>query len=272
MRSASLPMASDVKAWASHPVGPGFLSACTAVAAAAHFMLATGASGFGPPHPMVALAGLAIAADLHRGAATSQTRAAMADWLLAALALLCCALPFRVAAAPALVCAAALAWRLRGLQGRAAAVMLMALGGWALKDGVWADLASSPVLWAEAHVTSALLGLGGVSAEVAGNRITLADGHAFIVLRACSVLSLAYPCAVGTYALCRLLRPAQAPGGGRVALALAVLVLLNSARLVAMVASPAIYDVLHSDTGTLPLQLAWAGIILLAAGPRWRRA
>ena len=107
------------------------------------------------------------------------------------------------------------------MPGRSAGVLLAALGGWAMKEGAWAELASGPILTAEAHLTRFLLGLGGVAAAASGNRIVLADGHSFVVLRACSFLSLAYPCAVATYALSRLVRPAAAPGWPRVAARLA---------------------------------------------------
>ena len=150
------------------------------------------------------------------------------DWLLFAGALLACMTPFRIAAAPALVFAGALAWRSGGLPGRSAGVLLAALGGWAMKDGAWADLASGPIMTAEAHLTRFLLGLGGVAAAASGNRILLADGHSFVVLRACSFLSLAYPCAVGAYALSRLVRPAAAPGWPRVTAALGLLLILNT--------------------------------------------
>ena len=219
---------------------------------------------------MIVLAVLAIGADVRRPA-PDDGGVAVADWLLFAGALLACMTPFRIAAAPALVCAGALAWRSGGVSWRSAGVLLAALGGWAMKDGAWAELASGPVLSAEAYLTGLLLGLGGVDAAASGNRMLLADGHAFVVLRACSFLSLAYPCAVGVYALSRLVRPAEAPGWPRVVAALGLLMILNTGRLVAMAASPAAYDFLHGETGVLPTQIAWAAIIVLVAVPSWRR-
>lgn len=241
-----------------------WLIGCAATAAAAHWLLAGGGDSLSWPHPMIALALLALVADRSRLAASPATRW---DGLLFVLALLSCMAPFRTSAMLALACAAAMALRVRGVAGQSSGVLLLALAGWGLKDGVWAGFASVPVLWAEAHAVSGLLGLGGIAAQASGNQIFLADGHGFVVLRACSVLSLAYPCAVGTYALCRLLRPALRPSLARIAVALALLLVLNTSRLVAMAASPGIYGFLHAQTGVLPLQLAWAGIILVAALP-----
>jgi hypothetical protein len=93
-----------------------------------------------------------------------------------------------------------------------------------------------------------------------------------VILRASSVLALADPCAVGTYALCRLVRPAEVPGTSRILASLALLVFANTARLVGMVCSPAVYDYLHYETGALPLQVAWACIVLLSALPGRRRS
>ncbi len=247
-----------------------WLAVCAALAGAAHYGLATGFEGLGAPHPMIVLAALAIGADVRR-LAPDQGDVATGDWLLFAGALLACMTPFRIAAAPALVFAGALAWRSGGVPGRSAGVLLAALGGWAMKEGAWAELASGPILTAEAHLTRFLLGLGGVAAAASGNRIVLADGHSFVVLRACSFLSLAYPCAVATYALSRLVRPAAAPGWPRVASALGLLMILNASRLVAMAASPDAYGFLHGETGVLPTQVAWAAIIVLVAAPSWRR-
>ncbi len=247
-----------------------WLVVCAALAGAAHYGLATGFDGFDAPHPMILLAALAIGADVRR-LTPDDCGVAAADWMLFAGALLACMTPFRTAAAPALVCAAALAWRSGGLPGRSAGVLLAALGGWAMKDGAWAELASAPILTAEAHLTRFLLGLGGVAAAASGNRILLSDGHSFVVLRACSFLSLAHPCAAGTYALSRLARPAAAPGWPRMAAALGLLLILNTSRLVAMAASPAAYDFLHGERGVLPTQIAWAAIIILVAVPTGRR-
>jgi hypothetical protein len=181
-------------------------------------------------------------------------------------------LPFRMSAVPALVAAAVMSFRVGGTEGRAGGVMLLALAGWGLKDGLWAGLASVPVLWVEAHLTAMLASLFGVAADASGNRIWLANGQSFIILRACSVLALAYPCAVGTYALCRILRPAEMPGKFRILFSLALLAIANTARLTAMVCSPTVYDYLHNETGMLPLQTAWACIVLLSAVPRGRRS
>ncbi len=246
------------------------LLACAALAAAAHYALAAGVAGVGAPDPMVVLAALAIGADVRRLPPDAGDVAPL-DWLIFAAALLACMTPFRIAAAPALLCAGALAWRCGGVRGRSAGVLLAALAGWATKDGAWAELASAPVLAAEARFTQFLLGLGGVAAEASGNRIALADGHSFVVLRGCSLLSLAYPCAVGTYALSRLARPAEVVGWRRVAAALGLVLVVNSARLVAMAASPDAYAYLHAESGALPVQVAWAAILILAALPRWRR-
>ena len=243
---------------------------CAALAGAAHYGLATGSEGLGAPHPMIVLVALAIGADIRR-LAPDEGGVAIGDWLLFAGALLACMTPFRIAAAPALVCAGVLAWRSGGVPGRSAGVLLMALGGWAMKDGAWADLASGPILTAEAHLTRLLLALSGVGAIASGNQILLADGHSFVVLRACSFLSLAYPCAMGAYALSCLARPAAAPGWLRMAAALGLLLILNTVRLVAMAASPDAYDFLHGATGVLPTQIAWAAIIVLVAVPPWRR-
>lgn len=254
---------------ASGDVGRAWLLACAALAGVAHFCLATGLDGFGAPHPMLVLAAVAIVADVRR--LPSSDHLGGMSWLLFAIALLACATPFRIGAAPALACAGLLAWRATGIAGRGAGVLLVALAGWVMKDGAWAEFASSPILTAEAHLTRWLLGLGGIAASAVSNRIVLADGQSFVVLRACSVLSLAYPCAIGTYALSRLLRPAIAPGVGRIAAALGLLLVMNTARLVAMAASPGAYRYFHQDTGVLPLQIAWATIIVLVACPSWRR-
>ena len=242
----------------------GWLAGCAALAAGGHWLLATGSAGLAAPHPMIALAGAALLSDFRR---MTPRPAARIDGLLFALALLFCLAPLRTATAPALVCVGWLA--LRG-GGRPGAVLLFALAGWALKDAVWAGFASVPLLWTETNLTALALRLGGLAAEADGNRILMADGGRFVMLRSCSVLSLAYPCAIGVYALCRLMRPQASVPGWRIGGALALLTLVNLVRLVAMAASPVIYDYLHGPRGVLPLQLAWAGVALAAALPRGR--
>ncbi len=254
---------------ASGGIGRNWLLACAALAGVAHYCLATGPDGFGAPNPMLVLAAIAIVADVRR--LPSGDSLGGLSWALFAIALLACATPFRIGAAPALACAGLLAWRATGISGRSAGVLLVALAGWVMKDGAWAEFASSPILTAEAHLTRWLLGLGGIPGSAVSNRIVLADGQSFVVLRACSVLSLAYPCAIGTYSLSRLLRPNLAPGAGRVCAALGLLLTMNTARLVAMAASPAVYRYMHRDTGVIPLQIAWATIVVLVACPSWRR-
>jgi hypothetical protein len=241
-----------------------WLAGLAGLAGGLHWLLAAGFAGASAPTPMVLLAVLALGFGWHR---MPFVRVTGRDLVLFGVALLACALPFRTSTAVALAAAAALSWRTGGIEGRSCGVLLMALAGWGLKDGLWAGLASVPVLWLEAHVTAFLATLLGVPAEATGNRIWLADGQSFVILRACSVLALAYPCAVGTYALCRLVRPGQVPGTSRILVSLALLALANTARLVGMVCSPAVYDYLHYETGTLPLQTAWAFIVLLSALP-----
>ena len=239
------------------------------LAAQAHWVLAVGAADIEFPHPMVVLAVLAIVTGIPRMPLVPPTRA---DWALFALALFACMPPFRTAASLALGCAAAIAWRGHGPAARSVSVLLLALAGWGMKDGVWVGFVSVPVMAAEAHVVSFLLNLGGLPSEATGNHIEFPDGQGFIILRACSLLSLAYPCAVAVYALFCLVHPNRQPGLLRIALALAILAVLNNVRLVSMAASPAIYDYLHGETGDLPLQLAWSGIVMIAALPQRRAA
>ncbi len=245
----------------SRAVSGGWLAVCCVIAAGGHWMLASGFAN-GAPHPMIVLAMLAIAAGWWRTPPAAPTRA---DWWCFFIALLICLAPFRSAAVVSLACAGAIFWPRGGVDARCSAALMFALVGWGLKDGVWAGFASAPVLWIEAHVVAGLLGAGGVGAVAHGNHLELADGHQFIVLRACSVLALAYPCAIGTFAFSRLLRPALSPGAARIGLALGLLALLNTARLTAMAASPAIYDSLHGESGALPLQLMWGVIVFAAA-------
>ena len=254
---------------AKTPASRAWLLGCAASAAAAHWLLATGPVAGSAVHPMIVLAAGAFIAGLPK---LETPAAEPREWALFGLALLACMMPFRIAAAPALGCAAALSFRSGGLAGRAGGILLLALAVWGLKDGVWAGFASVPVLWTESHLVSQLLRLGGIPAEAAGNRLLLPGGDSFVILRACSLLTLAYPCAVGTFALCRLVRPAEMPGAARIAAALGMLCVLNTARLVAMASSPAVYHDLHGETGELPLQLAWACVMLLAALPARRAA
>ena len=245
-----------------------WLLCCAATAAAAHWVLATGTAGAALPHPMVLLAILALAADL---AKLPRTSVSTLDGLCFGAAMLACMLPFRSSASLAMALAGAIALRGGGVSGRSGAVVLFALAGWGLKDGVWAGFASIPVMWAESHVVALALQLCGIATTAIGNHLEMADGSDFIILRACSVLSLAYPCMVGTYALSRMVRPQSAVGPGRMALALGLLMLINTGRLVAMVISPTLYHYLHDDTGVVPLQITWGLIVLIAALPRWRR-
>nr|WP_294501323.1 hypothetical protein [uncultured Rhodopila sp.] len=254
---------------ATAPVSAAWLLGCAAVAAAAHWLLATGPIAGGSIHPMIVLAAIAFIAGLPKLEASP---AEPLDWALFGLALLACMMPFRMSATLALGCAAAISFRSNGVVGRAGGILLLALAGWGLKDSVWAGFASVPVLWIESHLVAGFLNLGGIMAEATGNRVLLPDGHSFVILRACSLLTLAYPCAVGTFSLCRLVRPAEMPAAVRVAAALGMLCGLNTGRLVAMACSPAIYQYLHTETGVLPLQLAWAGVIVLAALPSRRAA
>lgn len=237
----------------------GWLAGCAALASGAHWVLASG--GITPPHPMIALAIAALLADFRRMAPIA---AGCREFALFGLSLLPCLAPFRTSTALGLACAGWLATRGGA---RPAGVLLIALAGWALKDAVWAGFASVPLLWVETNLTAFLLSLGGAHAVADGNRILLADGGRFVMLRSCSVLALAYPCAIGVYALCRLLRPTARVGWRRILAALGLLTLVNMARLVAMAASPAAYDYLHGPQGALPLQLAWAGVALAAALP-----
>jgi hypothetical protein len=218
---------------------------------------------------MIVLAAVAFIAALPR---LEPSPAEPRDWALFGLALLACMMPFRISAALALGCAAAISFRSKDAAGRAGGILLLALAGWGLKDSIWAGFAGVPVLWIESHLVAGLLSLGGIMAEATGNRVLLPDGHSFVILRACSLLTLAYPCAVGTFSLCRLVRPAETPAMARIAAALGMLCLLNTGRLVAMACSPAIYQYLHTETGVLPLQLAWAGVMVLAALPARRAA
>lgn len=238
----------------------GWLAGCAALASAAHWVLASG--DVAAPHPMIALAIAAVLMDFRR---MTPIAAGGRELVLFGLSLLACLAPFRSSAALGLVCAGWLAARAGA---RPAGVLLVALAGWALKDAVWAGFASVPLLWVETHLTAFLLSLGGAPAVADGNRILLADGGRFVMLRSCSVLALAYPCAIGVFALCRLLRPMARVGWRRILAALGLLTAVNMARLVAMAASPAAYDYLHGPQGALPLQLAWAGVALAAALPR----
>ena len=244
-----------------------WLLACAAIAAGAHWILAAGTAGAAVPHPMVLLAILVLAADL---AKLSRAPVTPFDGLCFAAALLVCMLPFRSSASLAMALAGAIALRGGGMAGRSAAILLFALAGWGLKDGVWAGFASIPVMWAESRAVALALNLYGISTTAIGNHLEMADGSDFIILRACSVLSLAYPCMVGTYALSRIVRPASPVSPGRIAVALGLLALINTSRLAAMVISPKIYDFLHNDTGVVPLQITWGAIVLVAAVPRWR--
>jgi hypothetical protein len=262
-------LAFRILAGARGPVSRAWLLGCAASAAAAHWLLATGPVAGGAVHPMIVLAAVAFIAGLPR---VETSPAEPRDWALFGLALVACMMPFRSSAAPALGCAAALAFRCKGSAGRSGGILLLALAGWGLKDSIWAGFASVPVLWTESHLVSQLLRLGGIAAEATGNRILLPGGDSFVILRACSLLTLAYPCAVGTFSLCCLVRPAETPGAVRIAAALGILCVLNTGRLVAMAASPAVYDYLHGETGALPLQMAWACIMVLAALPRRRAA
>lgn len=254
--------------WTRLDVTPTFLAGCATLAAAAHWSFASGESGFALPNPMVALAGLASGVALSRIPAALPRRG---DWLLFILAMLACMLPYRTGAAPALAAAALMARRGGGIAGRAAGTMLLALAGWALKDGVWAGLASSPVLWLETHIVAQIMSLLGFAAEAEGNFLELPNGHGFVVLRACSILSLAYPCALATYALSYLLRATRLPGAWRILAVLGLLLVANTARLVAMAVSPAVYTLLHDPSASAPLQLVWGGIILAGALPSRRR-
>jgi hypothetical protein len=254
---------------ANAPVSRTWLLGCAATAAAAHWLLATGLVASSTVHPMIVLAAVAFIAGLPK---LETSPAAPADWALFGLALLACMMPFRISATLALGGAAAISFRSSGTAGRAGGILLLALAGWGLKDSIWAGFASVPVLWVESHLVSHLLRLGGIMAEATGNRIMLPEGQSFVILRACSVLTLAYPCAVGTFSLCRLVRPARMPEAARIAVALGTLCVLNTVRLVAMASSPAVYHYLHNETGVLPLQLAWAGVILLAVLPARRAA
>lgn len=244
-----------------------WLAGCAAFGGLAHWALASGLQTSLQPlasvQPMAVLAALAIIA----GGPLTARRPDWLDGAMFALALLACALPFRSAAMAALAMAGGLCFRLGDTRARTTGVLLLALAGWGLKDGVWAGFASAPVLWVEAHVVAAILRWGGMAAVASGNQIQLAGGQNFVILRACSALSLAYPCAVGVYALSRLFEPAKAPGLYRVLAALGLLVVINTARLVVMAASPAAYDFLHHESGVLPLQLVWAAIVMLAALP-----
>ena len=218
---------------------------------------------------MVVVAGIAIVAG---APALPPRRATRSDWACFILALLACMLPFRSAAAVALIAAGGIAWRDRGISGQATATLLFALAGWALKDGVWAGLASTPVLATETELVAFLLRLGGLQADAEGNFLELSEGHGFVILRTCSILSLAYPCSVATFAISRLLRPQVQVGAKRILATLAMLAVCNTGRLTAMAASPEIYDYLHGPSGEAPLQALWASIILLAALPARRQA
>jgi hypothetical protein len=247
-----------------------FLAVVAACGAVAHYALAAGSSTLTFLHPMALLAGVALAVDLRRPATACRPLNGV-DSGLFALALLACASPFRMMAFVGLAAAAALIWR-DGPARRPAAVLMALLASWVLKDGVWVDFISSPVLAAEAQIIRQLLDFGGIAASGEGNRIALASGRDFMILRECSVLSLAYPCAVGTYALCQLLRPSTPVGWRRIGAALGLLLVFNTARLVGMVASTEIYAYLHGASGSTPLQLAWAAIVMTAALPESRGA
>lgn len=227
--------------------------------------------GFGPGtsilSPVLLLVLPAIALDWKSFGATVPAR--WVELCLFAAALICLALPMASAPAFALLLLAALA----ALQGRPTgtglAGLLLGLGLWDLAGRVFGQLVTPIILSGEANLAAALGRVLGLDAVADGAIILLADDRALLILRGCSLAALSWPLSLAALALSRLSHPAKSPPLIAFLLPILLLGLLNQARLVVMLFSPEMVDLLHAPGPSAMLEVLFlmpAATILL-----WRR-
>jgi exosortase/archaeosortase family protein len=148
-----------------------------------------------------------------------------------------------------------------------AALLLLGLAAEGLSHGLAGQMLLVPVLAAEAWATAALTTLCGTPAEPSGAAVLLPQGRVLLLLRACSAFSLFWPTMLATLALPALLSGAVRPGWRAPLLALAVMLVLNLLRLLAMALSPDAHAFLHAPAGELLEEVAFALPPLLALLP-----
>jgi hypothetical protein len=241
------------------------LLVCGLLAAAAR-LLAGGAGWQAPPVALLAI--IAIGLELRR---TRQPRQAFPDVMLAAAALLLIAGPATGFAVLALIPLAAIAAR-RGPHGAIAAVMLVGLALWALQGGPFGEALAGPVIAVETRLLEFVLKLAGVPVARDGTMLLLADGRSLVILRGCSLESVAVPTLLGALAVRRLAQPEEAwPRPAAVFLPLALVALLNTVRLLMMCMSAEAYHALHGALGLKALEVVMVLPIAAALLPTVRR-
>ena len=173
-----------------------------------------------------------------------------ADWIAFGVLLILGALPHRAGSVVALGLLGALCLRSPGPAARGAGILQIGLSAWDMHSMLWAGFVSPLVLAAEAEMIALLISIPGFNARVTGNVVWIDREPMLVVMRGCSILSLAYPVALASYALSRLARPAEYPGPWPICRAMALLFPVNLMRLAMMATSDEMVRTLH---GGVPL-------------------
>lgn len=217
--------------------------------------------------PVLLLVLPAIALDWKSLGATAPAR--WMELFLFAAAVTCLTLPMASAPAFALLILAALAVTQGRPTGTGLAGLLLGLGLWDLAGRVFGQSLTPIILSGEASLAAALGRLLGLDAVADGAIIQLADDRALLVLRGCSLAALSWPLSLAALALSRLSHPAKPPPLIAFLLPILLLGLLNQARLVVMLFSSEMVDLLHAPGPSAMLEVIFlmpAATILL-----WRR-